>query len=113
MHRYLGQETQIILQSTTMPGKVLEVILSTVDTILDWDIPTQVPKFIQNRLEDTTIVHAGSAFDMGAIGTWSDDLNFSNRTEFYFGFQTRIIHPHYYSVMNTSTSLSSTRPPTC
>ena len=42
------------------------------EVIRDWDVQTQVPKFIQNRFKDATIVHAGSAFDKGAIGTWSD-----------------------------------------
>ena len=32
--RYLGQETQVVQQSTTMPDKVLEVTLSQVATIL-------------------------------------------------------------------------------
>ena len=55
------------VQSTAMPEKVLEVTLSQVDAVFDWDFPTKVPKF-----EDATIVHAGSAFNKGAMGTWSD-----------------------------------------
>ena len=34
---------------------------------------TSLHKFIHNMFEDTTIVHAGFAFDKGANGTWSDD----------------------------------------
>ena len=55
------------VQSTAMPEKVLEVTLSQVDAVFDWDFPTKVPKF-----EDATIVHAGTAFNKGAMGTWSD-----------------------------------------
>ena len=80
--RYLGQETHIILQSNAIPKKVLEVTLSPVDAFLDRDIPTQVPEFIQNKSEDTNIVHAGSAVDKGANGTRCDDCAIKPQAEY-------------------------------
>ena len=70
MLRNLEQETQIIILSTAIPDKVLEVTLSLVDGLLDRDT---LDKYIQNRFEDTAIVYAGSAFEKGAIGTWRAD----------------------------------------
>ena len=61
--RYLRKDTQITLLFTTMPDKMLEVTFSQVDGILNWNVPNQASKFIQNRLKDNAIVHAGYAFD--------------------------------------------------
>ena len=58
-------QTDQILQSTTMPDKVMEVNLIPAVAILDRDTPTQGPGFNQHKFEITTIVHTGSAYDKG------------------------------------------------
>ena len=71
-----------------MPDKVIEVTLCPVDAIHDWDIPTQVPKFIQNSFEDTNIMHARFAFDKGGIDIGIDNYiqnRFKDTTVVYAG----------------------------
>ena len=75
-----------------MPDKVIEVTLSPVDAIHNWDIPTQVPKFIQNSFEDTNIMHARFAFDKGGIDIGIDNYiqnRFKDTTIVLAGFAFR------------------------